>query len=130
MATRNFSYDHPAYTSVHAANLGSVAAGSGAASQRFVAHANLQLKAVNYSTLVAGTGAATDVKSLYIVRQGTATNTFALATTTAALYVLNVTSTATMAKGDAAYVQKGTDATETGSASLEYVIIPCADVTT
>lgn len=130
MTTRNFSYDHPAYLAVQSANLGTVGAGASAASQRFVAHANLQLKAVNYSTVTVGTGAATDVKTLFILRQGTATTTTALSTTTAAIYVQNITTTNTLSKGDIAYVAKGTDATEVGAASLEYVIIPGADVTT
>jgi hypothetical protein len=34
-----------------------------------------------------------------------------------------------MAQGDYAFLQKGTDGTETGSASLEYVIVPGANVT-
>jgi hypothetical protein len=34
-----------------------------------------------------------------------------------------------MSAGDYAYLQKGTDGTETGSASLEYVIQPGANVT-
>lgn len=129
MATRNMRYDHPAYVAVLGAGLGTVGAGSGAASQRFAAFANLQLKAINYSTVTSGTGAATDVKSLFIIRQGTATTTTALSTTTAAAYVLNFTSTATLAKGDVAYVGKGTDATEVGAATLEYTIVPGADVT-
>ena len=127
--TKNFSYDHPAYTSVHAANLGTVGAGSGAASQRFAAHTNIQLKAVNYNTLMNGTGAATDVKSLLISRAGTATTTQILGTTTAASYQLNVVSTLTLAPGDTAWVAKGTDATEVGAATLEYVIQPGASVT-
>lgn len=129
MATKNMAYDHPAYTAVQSANLGTVGAGSGANSQRFVATANLQLKAVNYSSLTIGTGAATDVKSLLILRQGTATTTQILSTTTAASYVLNILSTNTLAKGDVAWVSKGTDATEVGAASLEFTIVPGADVT-
>lgn len=128
--TKNMSYDHPAYTTVHAANLGTVGAGSGAASQRFTAHAALSIKAVNYSTVTLGTGAATDVKSLLILRQGTATTTQILGTTTAASYVLNVAGTvAALAAGDVAWVAKGTDGTEVGAASLEYVLTPGASVT-
>jgi hypothetical protein len=127
--TKNFSYDHPAYTSVHAANLGTVGAGSGAVSQRFAAHTVLQLKAVNYDTVTNGTGAATDVKSLFISRAGTATTTQILGTTTAAAYQLNVVTTLTMGQGDFAWVAKGTDATEVGCATLEYTIVPGASVT-
>lgn len=127
--TKNFSYDHPAYTTVHAANLGTVGAGSGAVSQRFAAHTTLQLKAVNYDTVTNGTGAATDVKSLFISRSGTATTTQILGTTTAAAYQLNVVSTLTMGQGDFAWVAKGTDATEVGCATLEYTIVPGASVT-
>jgi len=127
MATRNFAYDHPAYTAVFAFG-GSILAGSGALSQRFAAHANLQLRSVNYSTVTVGTGAASDVKSLFLI-SGTATTTTALATTTAAYYALNILSTATLAKGDVMYVGKGTDATEVGAFSVEYQIVPGANVT-
>lgn len=127
--TKNFSYDHPAYTTVHAVNLGTVGAGSGAASQRFPAHTDLLIKAINYDTVTQGTGAASDVKSLFISRQGTATTTQIFGTTTAATYRLNVVSTLTMNQGDFAWVAKGTDATEVGCASLEYTIVPGASVT-
>jgi hypothetical protein len=132
MATKNMAYDHPAYLAVQCAPLGSVAAGSGAASQRFVAHAPLTLKAANYSTTILSTGTSIDIKTLYIIRQGTATTTTVLATNTAAIAVHNVALSGTgaaMARGDQAYITKGTDGTETGSASLEYVINPGADVT-
>ena len=131
MATKQMRYDHPAYTAVHAAGLGTVGAGAAAASQRWVAPFAVQLKSLQYTTITVGTGAATDAKTLFIVRRGTATTTIALFTTTAAIYSTNVSSigTATMAQGDAAYLGKGTDATEVGAASLEWVIPPNADVT-
>lgn len=132
MATKNMAYDHPAYQAVQCAPLGSIAAGSAANSGRFVAHANLTLKAVNYSTTILSTGTSIDIKTLFIIRQGTATTTTLISTNTAAIAVTNVALTGTgaaMTKGDQAYLQKGTDGTETGSASLEYVIVPGADVT-
>jgi hypothetical protein len=132
MATKNMSYDHPAYTAVHGVSLGSIAAGSAAQSQRFVAHAALTLKAVNYATAVLATGTSIDIKTLFIVRQGTATTTTVISTNTAVNTVVNVAVTGTgaaMSAGDYAYLQKGTDGTETGSASLEYVIQPGANVT-
>ena len=128
MATRNMSYDHPAYTVVGAWS-GSILAGAAAVSQRFVAHANLQLKSVNYTTAVIGTGAATDVKTLFILPQGTATTTTVLSTTTAAIYALNILATNTMNKGDVAYIAKGTDATEVGAFSIEWVLVPGANIT-
>ncbi len=128
MATKAMAYDHPAYTVVNAWS-GSILAGASALSQRFVAHANLQLKSVNYTTATVGTGAATDVKTLFILPQGTATTTTALTTTTAAVYALNILATNTMNKGDIAYIAKGTDATEVGAFSIEYVLVPGASVT-
>jgi len=128
--TKAMSYDHPAYTAVLGAALGTVGAGSGAASQRFCAPTALTIKSINYSTVTQGTGAATDAKSLLILRQGTATTTQILGTTTAASYVLNVVGTvAALAAGDVAWVAKGTDGTEVGAASLEYVVTPGASVT-
>ena len=131
MALRSFAYDHPAYT-VPGVFSGSLLAGASALSQRFLAHANLTIKAVNYATQTIGTGAATDAKTLYIVRQGTATTTIALFTTTAAIYstsALVAATSGTMAKGDAAYLTKGTDATEVGAVSFEWNVTPGADFT-
>ena len=134
MATKNMRYDHPAYLAVGAASLGTMGAGASAASQRWVAPFPVQLKSVQFTTITIGTGAATDAKTLFVVRRGTATTTIALFTTTAALYSTNYTALLTgtnalLAQGDAAYIAKGTDATEVGAASLEYVIQPNADVT-
>lgn len=122
------AYDHPAYL-VPMNFSGSLLVGASSVSQRFVAHAAIQLKSVNYTTITVGTGAATDVKTLFLISQGTATTTVALTTTTAAIYALNILNTNTMAKGDIAYVTKGTDATEVGAMSIEYVIVPGANVT-
>ena len=132
MATKQMMYDHPAYTAVQVASLGSIAAGSASASARFVAHASLTLKAVNYSTVATATGTSIDIKTLYIIRQGTATNTQILSTNTAVAavaYVLLTGTVASMSQGDVAYVAKGTDGTETGAASIEFVIQPGANVT-
>ena len=128
MALRNFAYDHPAYT-VPGVWSGSVLAGAASVSQRFVAHANMTLKAVNYTTAVIGTGAATDAKTLFIMPQGTATTTVALFTTTAAIYATSKLVTNSMAKGDIAYLAKGTDATEVGAFSIEWLVTPGADFT-
>lgn len=128
MATRNMAYDHPAYTAVHGWG-GSLLAGAAAVSQRFIAHANLQLKAINFTTVTVGTGAATDAKTLFIIRAGTSTETTALFTTTAAIYSTNLTNTNTLARGDVVYFSKGTDATEVGAIGIEYVIVPGANVT-
>lgn len=128
MATRNFSYDHPAYTVPGAASL-TFLAGNGSLSTRFVAHANLTLAAVDYTTQTIGTGAATDAKTLFIIQRGTATTTTALFTTTAAVYATSRIVTNSMAKGDIAYLTKGADATEVGAASLQYYVTPGADYT-
>lgn len=128
MALQNMMYDHPAYTSVGVFS-GSLLAGAAAVSQRFVAHANLQLKAITFTTVTVGTGAATDAKSLFIIRQGTATETTALFTTTAAIYSTYATNTNTLAKGDVVYLAKGTDATEVGAFAIEFRIVPGANVT-
>lgn len=128
MALRNFSYDHPAYTAPGAWQ-GTLLAGASATSQRFVAHANLTLRAITFTTAIIGTGAATDAKTLFILPQGTATTTVALFTTTAAIYSTSKLVTNSMAKGDIAYLTKGTDATEVGAFSIEYNITPGADFT-
>ena len=132
MAVKSMAYDHPAYQAVYALSLGTIAAGSGAASARFVAHAAVMLKSVNYATTITATGTSIDIKRLLINRNGTATTTTVVATNTAVYTVGNIALTAgtgvQMAKGDTAYVTKGTDGTETDDISIEYVIIPGADV--
>jgi len=128
MATKSMAYDHPAYT-VPGAWAGSVLAGASTVSQRFVAHASLQLKSINYTTAVIGTGAATDAKTIFILPQGTATTTVALFTTTAAIYATNALLTNSMSKGDILYLAKGTDATEVGAFSVEWVLTPGASIT-
>ena len=128
MAVRSFAYDHPVYTAVGNFS-SSLLAGASAAGQRFVAHANLTLRAAHFTTVTIGTGAATDAKALYVISQGTSTTTTALFTTTAAIYTTRALVTNSMARGDVAYVAKGTDATEVGAVALEYQITPGADVT-
>lgn len=128
MAVRDFSYDHPVYLTPGVWS-GSVLAGAAALSQRFVAHANMTLQSVEYTTAVIGTGAATDAKTLFILQRGTATTTTALFTTTAAIYATSRIVTNSMAKGDVAYIQKGTDATEVGAFAIQYQITPGAPIT-
>ena len=128
MATRNMAYDHPAYT-VPGNFSGSLLAGASAIGQRFVAHANMTLKAVNFTTVTVGTGAATDAKTLFVISQGTSTTTTALFTTTAAIYSTSALVTNSMAKGDVAYLTKGTDATEVGAFSIEFLVTPGASLT-
>lgn len=128
MATRNFAYDHPAYT-VPGNFSSSLLAGASALSQRFVAHANMVLKAVHFTTVTVGTGGATDAKTLFVISQGTSTTTTALFTTTAAIYSTRALVTNSMARGDVAYVSKGTDATEVGAIALEWLVTPTSDFT-
>ncbi len=89
----------------------------------------MTLKSVNFTTVTIGTGAATDAKTLFVISQGTATTTTALFTTTAAIYATSRLVTNSMAKGDVAYVAKGTDATEVGAVSIEWLVTPGADFT-
>ncbi len=128
MAVRSFAYDHPAYT-VPGNFSGSLLAGASAISQRFVAHANMTLKAVHFTTVTVGTGGATDAKTLFVISQGTSTTTTALFTSTAAIYTTRALVTNSMARGDVAYVTKGTDATEVGAIALEWLVTPGADLT-
>lgn len=125
MATKNMSYDHPAYLAVGQAPLGTLSGASGV-TQRFAAVATTLIKSVNVTYVTAGTVA--DAKTLLVVSQGTATTTNVLHTRTALVGVVTATRTETLSAGDVAYLLKGADATEVSCATLELVLVPGASI--
>jgi hypothetical protein len=137
VSSKSMSYDHPAYTSVATKPI-AIAAGSGAASSKFVAFAAKLVKSVTLKPTTAGTSG--DIQSLIQI-SGTTTTTVALGTigsgvTTATQYqptaAQNQAGTpylASLNQGDTYYVVKGTDATMVLAGELEEVILPGANVT-
>lgn len=124
MTTKSMAYDNAAYQAVITSG-GALVGATGRVG--FVAWTTTLLKSVQLTAITAGTAA--DAKTLYIVRQGTATTTTALKTDTAAVGSINYAQTSTLSQGDAAYVAKGADLTEVGFASFELVLTPGASVT-
>lgn len=124
MATKSMAYDNAAYEAV-IVHGGPLVGATGRAG--YAAFTTTLLKSVTVNVVTAGTAA--DAKTLYIVRQSTATTTTALRTDTAALTVANYAQTSTLSAGDTAYVAKGADLTEVGFASFELVLTPGANVT-
>lgn len=126
MATKNMSYDNPAYQAVAQTPVGTLSGAAGV-TQRFAAVTTTLIKSINVTYVTAGTVA--DAKTLLVVSQGTSTTTTVLHTRTAATGVVTTTRTDTLSAGDVAYVLKGADATEVSAVTLETVILPGASVT-
>jgi len=121
---KNMAYDHAAYLAVLTTG-GQLSGASGKVG--YAAFTTMLLKSVQINLVTAGTAA--DAKTLFIVRQGTATTTTVLKTDTAAVGGANYAQTTTLSAGDSCYVAKGADATEVGQASFELVIAGGANVT-
>lgn len=138
MSSKSMAYDHPAYQAVTTKPL-AIAAGSGAASEKFVAFTAKLIKSVTLKPTTAGT--SNDVQSLIQI-SGTTTTTTALSTigsaATASVQTqpsaaLNQAGTPylgnPLAAGDTYYVVKGTDGTLVLAGELEEVLLPGANVT-
>jgi len=123
MATKNMSYDHPAYLGVYPVG-GNLTGASGA--YRFAAFAAMLVKSITLMPTTAGTAA--DVYTSYKI-SGTATTTSVLATFTAAAAFQAFTSTFTLAAGDVIAVTKGADATGVTAVGIELAYVPGASVT-
>ena len=153
-ATRNLSYDHPAYLTHQATCFANKAAGANTAYDKFVAFANLQIYSVGMTCIAAGT-------STYTAWNGTATVTttgtgdsFSLirvsgtASSTYGPYVSDApvggfrqvqltqtgvgSNTATggipVLQGDYFWVLRGTDATSVQYPVVEWAVTPLANV--
>lgn len=128
MATKNMSYDHPAYTSVGSLTTGNLTGASGAG-QKYAAFTSMLIKSITLKPTTAGTSA--DAAS-FLQISGTATTTTALNTfgSGATGFVNTVlTTNSLMIQGDTFWVQKGTDATGVQVGMIEYVVQPLANVT-
>jgi hypothetical protein len=129
MATRNFSYDHPAYLAVLPADLGFNAAGASAAlSGRFTAFTTTLIKSVTARVITSGTSTTHAVFARIYAATGTAISTAALMTLGSSGHV-QATTTLTLTKGETLALVLGTDATEVIAAMAEMAILPGADVT-
>lgn len=128
MATKSMSYDNAAYLAVLPVCLGSLT-GASSQTQRFAAFTTTLIKSVEITVVTAGTSAS-QVINLFTL-SGTTTTTTALTTYGSAQTKAgtNVTTTLTLAAGDACWVGKGTDATDVFAVGMEAVILPGASVT-
>jgi hypothetical protein len=132
MATKNFAYDHPAY--LVPVNANGVIAAAASSQFKFPVWTTMVLKSTQISSLVAGTGAATDAFVLQRVQLdatlGTATTSLAaLTTNTAAMFSKNIQGTYTFTQGEFICVTKGTDGTSQYAISFELFVAPGANVT-
>lgn len=132
MATRDFAYDHPAYTTVHHAPIGTWAT-TGAGLPRFVAFTDMIIKSITVVAIVAGTGTANNyVNGIKI--SGTGTRAVTTSGTILNVAGTNPYTTGTcsiaLAAGDTFnVVGVGTDATGIYSGAIEYCFVNGADFT-
>ena len=128
MAAKSMAYDNAAYQAVVQVNLGTLT-GASLTTQRFAATSVSLIKSIEITVVTAGTSAS-QVMNLFTL-SGTATTTTALTTYGSAQTKAgtNVTTTLTLAQGDAMWVGKGTDATDVFAVGAELVINPGATVT-
>ena len=129
MATKQMSYDHPAYTAVRNLPAGTLS-GSGGVSTKYASFTAQLIKSVTLVPFTAGS--SNDVTSLISI-SGTTTTTTAIATYgSAATTVKNVALASgglSLAQGDIYYLVKNTDATLVLAGEFEVVTQPGASVT-
>lgn len=133
MAKRNFNYDHPTYLTPFITTA-DILATTADTKGRFAAFTSMILKAVQISVITAGTGASNaNLVFQRVVSGGTAITTYANVnmTTNAAGFTTNVLATGvnTLSAGDVFSVLKGADAVGVFAVSIEWLIVPGADVT-
>lgn len=129
MATRNFAYDHSAYT-VPQTGGGATTAGNGTVSNRFAAFTAMITKSAQITQAVAGTSAGHTVTVSKV--SGTTTTSLAVATmgTSAVGVTTNVTlGNSALTQGDQLICSNGTDATGVCAVTYELLITPGASVT-
>lgn len=128
MATKNMSYDHPAYQAVLPVGLGVNAAGANAVlGARFTAFTTMLVKSITAAIVTAGTSTTHVIRSL-VYRGGTSTDTAAIATMGSSGFV-NVVSTLTLTQGDSLSLLLSSDATQVVQGGAELVIVPGGNVT-
>lgn len=128
MATRDFSYDHPAYLAVYPVSLGVNAAGANAIlNGRFTAFTTMLVKSITAAVVTAGTSTNHPVRAL-VYRGGTSTETSLVGTLGTSGY-FNATTTLTLSKGDSLGILLSADATQVVQAGAELAISPGASVT-
>lgn len=129
------AYDAPQYTVAEVFNLTTTAGANTVQTQKFVAFAALQLKAVQATAITAGTSATTGHCAILKVITAGGTTTTAVGTVALGTSSANVTtntafaSTATMAQGDILTITNGTDATGVIALAIEYRTQPGATYT-
>ena len=125
MATKNMSYDAPAYQV--ALPLGFNMTGANAATAKFAAFTDMMVKSFTIKATTAGT--SNDVVTAYKY-SGTDTSTHVLTTIGSGNVTgTNVTGTFTLARGDAIGIVKGADATAVYAVGVELGVVPRADIT-
>lgn len=136
MATRNFSYDHPAYL-VPVTKTATIAAGSAAHSAKFVAFTAMLMKSATIMVQTAGTTTAAGANTYTFNKiSGTTTTSVGfsgnLGTTVAYTVGTNVVlggGTATLAQGEMLSAVRGTDATAVAEITYEFLLVPGANLT-
>ena len=136
MATRDFRYDHSAYTTPNAV-YGEMGAGSALVGAKFAAFTTLLLKSATVVVTTAGTTTAAAANDYTFSKvSGTTTTSVGysgnLGTTVAYTVGTNVVlggGTVTIAQGELIVAKRGTDATAQATVTYEFLINPGAAVT-
>lgn len=129
------NYDAAEYSTTKNFQLVTTAGANTVQTQKFVAFAALQLKAVQATAITAGTSATTGHCAILKVITANGTTTTAVGTVALGTSSANVStntafaSTATMAQGDILTITNGTDATGVIGLSIEYRTLPGATYT-
>lgn len=129
MATKQQSYDHPAYITPYAFS-GATTVGASGITTKFAAFTAMQIKAVCMAPNIASTAAGSQPLLYTVSGTATATTTLTVLTSAARAVLTNALATAvTLAQGDQFYVTHGTDATAVCAVAVECYLTPGANLT-
>jgi hypothetical protein len=129
MATRQLSYDAPAYITPYIFS-GNTTVGAAGISQKFAAFTAMKIRACLTSPTIASTAAGSQPLLYTISGTTTATTTLTVLTSASRTPILNALATQiSLAQGDQFYVTHGTDATASLSVALECYVTPGAALT-
>lgn len=127
MATKSMSYDHPTYTVRQATAINLPATAASISAGKFMAFTSMKIKSIQAGVVIAGTATAAG----YDILNGTSSVGGFLAGTSAAGSVLTaIASDITLSSGGFLDIKtKAASATLAAAVTIEYEIVPGAEVT-